>query len=204
MKHIHLCCLLCFSFALGGCAKEKFEIGKDLESSPEAKFETRIVLPDGLGSARTEVDRLDGTAKGVACATCHALDVEGKDVLRKAEELEEFHMGMNFEHGTLDCQSCHHPDDRSKLRLANGDAIAFADVMQLCGQCHGPQTRDYNNGSHGGMKGYWDLSKGPRTRNSCLHCHDAHVPKFQPVMPVFPPRDRFLEEGHHDEKGHHE
>lgn len=185
-------------FGLSGCAKEKFEIGEDLEKSPEARFETVIHLPDGLGTARTHLRTLGGQSKGVACSTCHSMDEQGKDLVRVTEDLEEFHVGMQFAHGSLACQSCHHPDDRDQLRLASGDSIPFAQVMDLCGQCHGPQTRDYHKGSHGGMKGYWDQSRGPRERNSCLHCHDAHVPKFQPVMPVFPPRDRFIDEGKHD------
>jgi len=194
---IQFALLISLGFVLS-CGKETFVIGEDLKASPEPKFETIIRLPDGIGTARSHLKRIDGTSKGVACSTCHALDAEDKPMARKADELEEFHGNMNLQHGTLDCQSCHNPDDRDQLRLASGDAIPFTKVMDLCGQCHGPQSRDYFKGSHGGMTGYWDLSRGPRERNSCLHCHDAHVPKFQPVMPVFPPRDRFLDEGDHE------
>jgi len=63
-------------------------------------------------------------------------------------------------------------------------------VMTLCSQCHGPQRRDYNMGLHGGMNGYWDLTKGGRTRNTCINCHDPHAPAFPLVMPVLPPKDR--------------
>ncbi len=45
------------------------------------------------------------------------------------------------------------------------------------------------------MTGYWDLTQGPRSRNHCLACHDPHAPKYQPVMPVFPPRD--FSQSHH-------
>jgi hypothetical protein len=64
-------------------------------------------------------------------------------------------------------------------------------VMDLCGQCHGPQARDYAHGAHGGMTGYWDLSRGPRERNNCIDCHDPHAPAFPKVRPVFAPKDRF-------------
>ena len=43
------------------------------------------------------------------------------------------------------------------------------------------------------MSGHWDLSKGGRIRNSCLACHDPHVPKFQGALPAPPPLDRFLQ-----------
>jgi formate-dependent nitrite reductase cytochrome c552 subunit len=66
------------------------------------------------------------------------------------------------------------------------------DAMQLCAQCHGPQFRDYTHGSHGGMQGHWDLSRGPRLRNHCVDCHDPHTPQFQPSNPVLPPADRLL------------
>jgi nitrate reductase cytochrome c-type subunit len=62
----------------------------------------------------------------------------------------------------------------------------------LCAQCHGPQARDFQHGAHGGMTGYWDLSKGPRRRNSCIDCHDPHAPKYPAVMPVFPPAESGL------------
>ena len=65
------------------------------------------------------------------------------------------------------------------------------EAMQLCAQCHGPQTRDYRRGSHGGMQGYWDLSRGDRVRNHCVDCHDPHAPAFPRFTPLPPPRDRF-------------
>ena len=96
-------------------------------------------------------------------------------------------------HGDLSCLSCHNPDDYGTLRLADQRAVLYRDVMTLCAQCHGPQYRDYLHGAHGGMNGYWDLTKGPRTRNSCIHCHDPHAPAFPSMRPTFKPRDRFLE-----------
>jgi hypothetical protein len=40
------------------------------------------------------------------------------------------------------------------------------------------------------MNGHWDLTRGGRTRNTCINCHDPHAPAFPLVMPVLPPRDR--------------
>jgi hypothetical protein len=83
------------------------------------------------------------------------------------------------------------------LRLADGRSLPYSDVMSLCAQCHGPQFRDYQHGAHGGMTGYWDLSKGGRTRNSCIDCHDPHAPKYPTVTPARGPNDRFLSgDGH--------
>jgi hypothetical protein len=117
---------------------------------------------------------------------------------------------MYFNHGELNCNSCHAKSDRDLLRLADGSKIPFQETMQLCGQCHGPQMRDYRHGAHGGMNGYWDLSRGPRQRNHCVNCHDPHSPAYPKVEPAPPPRDRFLnsEQSHgnssHGSEEHHD
>lgn len=78
------------------------------------------------------------------------------------------------------------------LHLATGEQVPMLQAIRLCAQCHGTQWRDYQRGAHGGMFGYWDLSRGSRTRNHCVDCHDPHTPKFVGGRPVLPPRDRFL------------
>lgn len=123
----------------------------------------------------------------VSCATCH--DTREPDARKfSAEELTEFHRGLDYHHGSLTCLSCHNADDYNTLRLADGRSIEFNQSMMLCAQCHGPQHRDYQNGMHGGMTGHWDLRLGPRERLHCTDCHDPHHPKYPEVMPVFPPK----------------
>ena len=102
------------------------------------------------------------------------------------------HAGLAFAHGPLSCASCHVAGDQRALHAADGTRVDLRDAIVLCRQCHGPQTRDYDHGSHGGMTGHWDLSAGDRTRNHCLDCHDPHAPAFLPSRPVLPPRDRGL------------
>ena len=121
---------------------------------------------------------------------------------RTPADLDQFHQQMNFVHGKLACYACHAPDDADRLHLADGTKVEYSQVMTLCGQCHGPQVRDYEHGAHGGMNGYWDLSRGPRTRNSCVDCHDPHVPKFPTMQPTFKPYDRFLSPPHASEAPH--
>ena len=97
------------------------------------------------------------------------------------------------------CLSCHNSEDYDALKLADGSRVEFTEVMTLCAQCHGPETRDYEHGAHGGMNGFWDLTRGPRTKNNCVDCHNPHSPAFLPMQPTFKPRDRFLKkEGHHE------
>lgn len=123
----------------------------------------------------------------VSCATCH--DTREPDFrTTDAAKLDEFHQGLNFAHGGQTCLSCHNSGDYNTLKRADGQPLDFGQSMQLCAQCHGPQYRDYRNGSHGGMTGYWDLKRGPRERNHCTDCHDPHHPTYPQVMPVFPPK----------------
>lgn len=153
-----------------------------------------ILTPPGIGTLRTGLTDIHGDPVGVACSTCHAdrAELVDKPMIEHAEDLTEFHTELEFAHGTLTCSSCHHPDDRDKLRLSNQTEVAFTDVMTLCAQCHGTQYRSYENGAHGGMTGYWDLSRGPRERNNCVACHNPHAPAFPQMQPAPPPRDRFF------------
>ncbi|APZ93881.1 Doubled CXXCH motif (Paired_CXXCH_1) [Fuerstiella marisgermanici] len=103
---------------------------------------------------------------------------------------------MKFDHGKISCLSCHNAEDYDALKLADGSRIEFSDVMTLCGQCHGPQMRDYEHNVHGGMTGHWNLAWGPREKNNCVDCHNPHSPQFPKMQPTFKPRDRFLEKPH--------
>ena len=158
--------------------------------------------PPGAALAKAEVHappRLRGVATGetdslgrpvrVACVNWHSLRAPSA-LPESVAALDEFHQGLKFQHASLRCGACHVAGDQTELHLADGTRISMTDAMLLCRQCHGTQARDYDHGAHGGMMGFWDLSAGPRTRNHCVDCHDAHVPQFQPTQPVLPPRDR--------------
>lgn len=150
-----------------------------------------IHQPTSLGVLDTPLIDARGATIGVACATCHGPTAERAIATADAGRAE-VHAGIDVQHGGLTCDACH-DTDRTRLRLADGRGLPFADAMDLCAQCHGPQTRDYRRGSHGGMTGYWDLRRGPRARNHCIDCHAPHAPAYPAgVLPVLPPRDRYL------------
>ncbi len=132
----------------------------------------------------------------VRCETCHSMRKDAPMPTRMAS-LSEFHSGLTFAHGTIECSSCHAVGQPPQLRLASGELVPVRDALRLCAQCHGPQFRDYQHGAHGGMTGYWDVTRGERVRNHCVDCHDPHVPQITPVVPVPPPRDRFFSKGEH-------
>lgn len=134
-----------------------------------------------------------GATTTVSCTTCHATRPPDPEPGR-TKSLADFHTEIVFDHGAsaLSCLSCHDPDDYDSLRSADGRRIEFSDVMQMCAQCHGRQHDSYVHGAHGGMNGYWDLSRGPRTRRTCTDCHDPHAPAFPSMQPTFKPIDRGL------------
>lgn len=160
------------------------EIHKDAPLQP-----VEIHQPRTLGSLDTLLKDHADTPVGVSCRTCHGSAQKGGLLAEDAPK--NFHQGLKVAHGQQSCNSCH-DKDRSRLHLADGTSLEFDQVMKLCAQCHGPQYRDYQNGSHGGMTGHWDRRRGGRERNNCVDCHSPHQPAFSKVMPVHPPKDRFL------------
>lgn len=150
-----------------------------------------IHQPATLGALDTAAVDVNGAPIGVGCATCHGPTPETSFAGSDGPPAGA-HEHIQVAHGGLSCDACHDPADRARLRLADGSPRAFTEAMDLCGQCHGPQTRDYRRGSHGGMNGYWDLRRGPRIRNHCLDCHSPHAPALGPVQPVLAPADRYL------------
>lgn len=153
-------------------------------SVDDSQFRTFIRQPAGPPTVKTDLLDHHGAPISVACNTCHTTRPANHE-LKIGTELLQFHQGIKGTHGNLNCVACHHPDEGYQtLRLANGKALPYTDVMQLCAQCHGPQYRDYQHGAHGGMNGYWDLSRGNRYRNNCIDCHNPHAPRFPTLQPA--------------------
>ncbi len=174
--------------------------------------ETLVRKPAGPPCVQTGEKDHAGRPVTVACSTCHTTRPPNP-ANRGTADLDLFHQGLQVVHGnqpatadrpagTNTCLTCHDPGDYDSLRLANGERVAFTEVMRLCAQCHGPQYRDWQHGAHGGMNGYWDLARGGRMRQGCTGCHDPHVPKYQGAQPMPPPRDRFFATGHAAGAGH--
>lgn len=182
-------CLL-FAAACGGGYADP---SREFAPAPTGeRHGTRIHTPETLGVVDTEQVDVHGTPIGVACETCHG-DPDapaGAAMVAARGNPDGFHGSLELEHGALSCAACHDDTERSRLHLADGTSLPMAAAMDLCAQCHGPQTRDYRHGSHGGMTGHWDLRAGPRERNHCLDCHDAHQPAFVGGLPVAPAVDR--------------
>ncbi|MFO0851233.1 MAG: cytochrome c3 family protein [Gemmataceae bacterium] len=157
-----------------------------------------IRTPSGPPSVATGAVDDKGRPVTIACATCHSTKPVNAEA-KIGTPLRAFHQTVAGSHGSLSCTSCHNPaDGYATLRLADGKAVPYTEVMTLCAQCHGPQYRDYQHGAHGGMTGHWDLTRGGRQRNTCTDCHHPHAPKYPTVSPAAGPNDRFLTGGGHE------
>jgi hypothetical protein len=168
------------------------------EVTGDAVYPEVVENPKTLGVVDTPLRDVNGTPIGVSCDTCHGPNPTESWAARPGEA---FHTGVKLEHGSNNCASCH-DEDRTKLHLADGTLIEFGDSLKLCGQCHGTQLRDFEHGAHGGMNGYWDRRQGPQVRQHCAACHAPHTPKYERVMPVHPPKDRYLDVGTPDGEHH--
>lgn len=119
------------------------------------------------------------------CTQCH----DNKELVTdpKRRELGPPHDDIRLHHAENDrwCLDCHDATERDRLRLANGDPVDFKESYRLCGQCHGPQYRDWKVGVHGRRTGDWN---GRKEYLLCVHCHSPHDPKFKPRKPLPPPK----------------
>ncbi len=174
--------------------------GSDLHRAPtaegeahaQARYTAEVVIPLVLEGLPVGPPDQQGRPTVAPCGTCHRPG-EAAALPGTAQGIAGPHLGLTVSHGELTCAACHAKDARDRLRLADARVIPLTSAMELCAQCHGPQKRDYDHGAHGGMRGYWDLTRGPRKRNHCIACHDPHAPQFGSFMPVEGPRDRFSE-----------
>ena len=194
------CCIpiLALSFANSASANENaidLDNGAASEAGPTRLHPIVIEHPTTLGKVTTGLRDAAGRAIGIECATCHAAG-DGPALAALAEAPKDFHAGIQMAHGKLPCNACHSPNDRTRLRLASGETLEMGEVIQLCGQCHSSQLRSFQHMAHGGARGYWDRTKGPTIRNSCVTCHAAHAPAYPLVNPAAPPNDRFLTAPH--------
>jgi hypothetical protein len=165
------------------------------------RLKTRDVIPNHAGHAKA----------GVKCADCHGEPTDGPFAKEKSvawmarcvachgdrkvsvrcetchtETREPQHRNIVLHHAEgHHCLDCHNEADRDYLRLIGGQKVPFEESYRVCGQCHGPNLRDWKEGLHGKRTGMWD---GEKTYLLCVHCHrDPHAPRFPPMQPEPPP-----------------
>ncbi len=183
-------CLMLACAMMGATGAESSASPATTAATTTAALHSVVIRrPAGTPKVATGLTNYHGQPVMASCSSCHATTKPNIET-RATMDLDQFHQGLKYVHGNLTCLSCHNAKNYDTLRMADSRPVEFTNVMTLCSQCHGPQRRDYDMGLHGGMNGHWDLTKGGRTRNTCINCHDPHAPAFPLVMPVLSPRDR--------------
>lgn len=168
-----------------------------LQAAPAGQARFAVSYTESKGAPRMVVGThpISGEPITASCTTCH--NTRLPDATHGAgNPAKAFHQGLVCNHDHLACLACHGPNNYDELHLADGKGVLFKDAMDLCAQCHSKQKVAYDNGAHGGMNGYWDLSRGPRVRHVCVDCHDPHAPRFPQMQPSFKAKERFLDAPH--------
>ncbi len=168
-----------------------------IEATPAvdpARISTEPVRPPLSDPPRVTIDGFERT-----CQECHKLFESAPETPRRLTQ----HTQIALDHGLNDrCFNCHDRDDRNLLVLSGSRTARFADVDQLCGKCHGPTWRDWQQGMHGRVDGYWLAQAGSPRRLTCTHCHDPHAPAFGSLAPLPAPNTlRMGPQLHHEEAG---
>lgn len=188
--------LLVIQLTQSGPPREALAEAHDASEHPEI-FETPLL--QGLDALGPE----EGSGYDVApppldpetypCSDCH----EAGDEDPRPRELYEPHDAIQLDHGRKGpwCYTCHSEGNRDVLELADGTQVPFEESYGLCGQCHGPQYRDWRAGIHGRRVGRWD---GEKRYLLCAHCHDPHAPRFKKLKPLPPPAPPYARYGEED------
>ncbi len=160
-----------------------------------------------LGARPIRVAMHDPPAIGVAtfemkCMECHALFENDKMMPAGLGR----HDDIVMDHGiNTYCFSCHDVAHRDRLAMEGGKTVGYDQVPQLCGKCHGPTWRDWQQGIHGKTIGSWRGGDERQHRYTCTDCHDPHTPAFKAGIPLPGPNTIRMTPGdgeHHDDGIH--
>lgn len=121
-----------------------------------------------------------GQIKSYACTECHTKPLhkmQNKDLKKAHWDIKLVHANEN----TMNCITCHNPDNMDNLRSLTDNVIDFNNSYNLCSQCHTKQFEDWKGGAHGKRIGGW---APPRASMTCVNCHNPHEPHIQPKWPA--------------------
>lgn len=139
---------------------EMIEISEDGQS---------FLIPDRKGQIRS-----------YACTECHSKplnQMQSRDLKKAHWDISVVHADVN----TMNCITCHNPDNMDNLKSLTGNNIDFNASYKLCSQCHAKQFQDWKGGAHGKQIGGW---APPRASMTCVNCHNPHKPAFETKWPA--------------------
>ena len=147
-----------------------------------------------IATARQSASELitsGGDASGLDCYACHEkdkplkLEFDAESNVILADEHSDIVMGHGRHKRNNNCFNCHDETNLEFLQTRDGQQVKLVDSPALCGSCHGPTYRDWEEGVHGRTSGFWKRDLGVIDRKGCTSCHDPHSPAFpgQPPAP---------------------
>lgn len=115
------------------------------------------------------------------CSSCHSQPLQQ---MKGGEMGKRAHWNIRLQHAskkTMNCVTCHNPEDMNALQSLTGQNIDMNHSYQLCSQCHSSQFTDWKGGAHGKQLGGW---APPRTSMTCVQCHNPHAPALGSRWPA--------------------
>ncbi len=115
------------------------------------------------------------------CTECHS---EPLNSLKEKQIGKKAHWNIKLIHAdskTMNCATCHTGNDMDNLHSLTNQKIDFNYSYKLCSQCHQREFKDWKGGAHGKQLGGW---APPRLSNTCVNCHNPHIPAFEKRWPV--------------------
>lgn len=170
-----------FIVGLTGCNPR---IGKN-EVIPVSGTNKNIVVPDSNWINNIDILNPTSTLDMLACLKCH----KGLKPNAKRRVMKGTHLDFAFNHPGFNseikwCYVCHYPNSLDLLRLESGKLVSYEKSYEQCIQCHITNYSFWAVGLHGRRTGMWN---GEKQYLSCVYCHNAHTPKFKPLVPKKPP-----------------
>lgn len=175
-----------FIIALGySCSNDK-ESGLDHSAKLSSTSHEEIVISTTFKDNEIAVEAPPFTDGIFPCSDCH-IDIEPNATRRSLIDMhDDIDAMFNHDSDNRWCLDCHDMNNRDFLKLASGKLVAFDESYKLCGQCHGDKLRDWKVGVHGKRTGDWN---GEKQYLLCVHCHNPHSPRFEPITPMPPPNN---------------
>lgn len=159
-------------------AKSQNYHGTSLTSEPYFEGVEMIEITEGEHTFL--IPERKSEMKMFACTECHSKPLEQM----QRGDFKKAHWDIKLDHAnqnTMNCITCHNPDNMDHLKSLTGSHIDFNNSYNLCNQCHTKQFEDWKGGAHGKRIGGW---APPRASMTCVNCHNPHKPHFESRWPA--------------------
>ncbi len=164
--------------------------GRVAPPPPPSPIDRKVIDPAPLRRSYADLVKAKEDLSDYDCYACHEktkpprirFDAQNRIIIPKE------HSDIAMAHGSHErnnlCYNCHNEQNLLTYQVRDSRELKFDSVPALCGTCHGPVYRDWENGAHGRTGGFWDRKSGAPARLVCTNCHDPHAPRFGGLAPA--------------------